>query len=323
MATALRNRTRVCSVHPAIMARMDLVALPKAELHLHLEGSVDPETLQEIDPTLTLEEIVRAQTYTDFAGFLQSFVWVNRKLTQPRHYAMVARRLFQTLASQGVTYAEITVSAGVVLWKKQDLAATFAALAQEAADSPIPISWILDATRQWGVEAAVPVFEFAAQHQHEGVVAIGIGGFEAEGPASWFRDLYAKARSNGLRLTAHAGETSTAQSIWDAIEIGAERIGHGIRAIQDPKLVAYLRDHQIPLEVSISSNVRTGAVKSLAAHPLRELFDAGVPIVLNTDDPALFDCTLLGEYELAGRLGFTEAELTQLAASSLRAAFDH
>ena len=301
---------------------MDCISLAKAELHVHLEGSVEAQTLREIDPSLTLEEIERAQTYSDFGGFIQSFVWVNRKLTEPRHYGLVARRLFQTLASQGVTYAEVTVSAGVILWKKQDLEAVFQTLAKEADESPIPIRWILDATRQWGVDAAVPVFEFAADHQRRGVVAIGLGGIEAEGPATWYRDLYARARDKGLRLTCHAGETTNAQSVWDALAIGAERIGHGIRAVEDPRLMAHLRDQNIPLEVCISSNVCTGAVPDLNSHPVRRLFDAGVPLILNSDDPALFRCTLAGEYELAAtQFGFTSAELQGLAANSLRYAF--
>ena len=290
-----------------------------AELHLHLEGSIEPETLREIDPSLDLEEIAAATDYTDFAGFISSYVWVNRKLRTPAHYAIAARRLFQSLESQGVVYAEVTLSAGIVFWKKQDLGSVFDALVQEAGRSRVAIRWILDATRQWGVEPARPVFEFAAQRREEGVVAVGIGGFEAEGPALWFRDLYSQARDRGLRLVAHAGETTDAQSIWDALGIGAERIGHGIRAIDDPALQAHLRERQIPLEICISSNVRTGAVASLADHPVKKLFEAGVPLVLNSDDPALFGCSLKSEYELAAKQFGLPLEI--LAANAFRYAF--
>jgi adenosine deaminase/aminodeoxyfutalosine deaminase len=294
----------------------------KAELHVHLEGSIEPATLREIDPSLTLEEIAAATKYSDFAGFIQAYIWVNRRINTPSDYALAARRLFETLARQNVTYAEVTLSAGVILWKKQDLGAIFDALAKESAASPIPIRWILDATRQWGVEPAAPVFEFAAERMDQGVVAIGIGGIEAEGPALWFKDLYARAKAKGLRLTAHAGETTNAQSIWEALEIGAERIGHGIRAVEDPKLMEELRRRDIPLEVCISSNVRTAAVPFLGAHPVRKLFDSGVPIILNTDDPALFECTLDGEYALAAKqFGFTPSELDTLAQNSLRYKF--
>jgi aminodeoxyfutalosine deaminase len=216
----------------------------------------------------------------------------------------------------------VTLSAGMMLWKGHEFAPIYDALQREACNAPLKILWILDATRQFGAEAAKPVFELAAERLNDGVVAIGIGGFEAGGPALWFKDLYREARDRGLRLTAHAGEVTDAQSIWDALEIGAERIGHGIRAIDDPKLMEHLRDRNIPLEISITSNVRTAAVPSIEEHPVRRLFDAGVPIVLNTDDPALFECTLTSEYALArGRFGFTDAELDRLAQNSLKYAF--
>jgi len=299
-----------------------ITGMARAELHLHLEGAVERETLRELDPTLAEDELSSALSYRDFAGFIHSYVWVNRKLRGPADYGLIARRLFERLAAQGIGYAEVTVSAGVILWKKQDLAAIFDALANEAARSPIPIRWILDATRQWGAEAAAPVFDFAADRLNDGVVAIGIGGIETEGPALWFRDLYAKARDRGLRLTCHAGETTDAQSIWDALAIGAERIGHGIRAVHDVRLMKQLRDQKVPLEVCITSNLRTGAVATLSDHPVRKLFDAGVPIILNTDDPALFECTLESEYDLAARsFGFTADELSAIAADSLQYAF--
>jgi aminodeoxyfutalosine deaminase len=299
-----------------------ITGMTRAELHLHLEGAVEPETLKELDPSVSDADLRAALSYTDFAGFLQSYIWVNRKLRGPADYALIARRLFERLAAEGTCYAEVTISAGVILWKRQHLGAIFDALANEAARSPVPIRWILDAIRQFGAEAAAPVFDFAAERMRDGVVAIGIGGIEAEGPALWFRELYAKARDRGLRLTCHAGETTDAQSVWDALAIGAERIGHGIRSVQDEKLLAQLRDHNIPLEISITSNVRTGSVASLDEHPVRKLFDAGAPIILNTDDPALFECTLASEYDLAARaFGFTPEELSVIAANSLKYAF--
>ena len=202
-----------------------------AELHLHLEGAIQPETLREIDPSLSIEEIARETAYTDFAGFIRAYVWVNRKLKSPADYAVAARRLFESLEAQGVDYAEVTVSAGVILWKQQDLAAVFDALAREAAQARPVIRWILDATRQWGAEPARPVFDFAAEHQPDGVVAIGIGGVETEGPAHWFAELYAQARDRGLRLTAHAGETTGPESVWDALRHrrGTHRPRHSLR----------------------------------------------------------------------------------------------
>ena len=295
----------------------------RAELHVHLEGSVEPETLLELDASLTREEIAAATSYSDFAGFLKSFVWVNQRLRKPEDYARVARRLFERLESEGVTYVEVTLSAGVVLWKQQPFVPVYDALAREAARSPITVRWILDAIRQFGAETAKPVFELAAERVGDGVVAVGIGGDEERGPARWFADLYRQARDRGLRLTCHAGETTGPASIWEALAIGAERIGHGIRAIEDRALVARLIEKDVPLEVCITSNVRTGAVTSLAEHPVKRLWDAGVPIVLSTDDPALFDCTLASEYDLAARaFGFTQEQLAELARNSFRYAFE-
>jgi aminodeoxyfutalosine deaminase len=300
---------------------MGFVKIPKAELHVHLEGSIEPATLQEIDPSLSLADIEAHTAYDDFAGFLRAYVWVNRRLETPGHYALALRRLASSLASQGVVYAEVTLSAGVILWKGQDLEAIYTALWEESQRAPVEIRWILDAVRQFGAEVARPVVEFAARARERGVVAFGIGGDEVRGPAREFAEVFREAREAGLRLTCHAGETGGAESVREALAIGAERIGHGIAAIEDEALMAELRERTIPLEVCVTSNVRTGVVATPAAHPLRRLYEAGVPVLINTDDPALFGCTLTSEYELAATLGFSETELEQLAEASLCFAF--
>jgi aminodeoxyfutalosine deaminase len=299
-----------------------LLELPKAELHLHLEGSVEPETLHELDPAAPPDELRAIYQYDDFDAFLKAFGAVGKRLRSPEDYALVTRRLLERLAAQNVRYAEIILAAGVVLWKGQEFAPIFDAVADAAAGSPVEVRWILDAVRQFGVEPALQVARWAAERRDRGVVAFGIGGSEARGPAEWFRDVFAWAHSAGLRRTAHAGEGTTPHSIWAALELGAERIGHGISAIEDPVLMRHLRDRDIPLEICITSNLVTGIVPRLEDHPVRRLFDAGVPITLNTDDPAMFRCTLLGEYGIAARsFGFSEAELRAIAGNGFRYAF--
>jgi len=293
--------------------------LKKAELHLHLEGSVDAETLLEIDPSLSREEIEAQFSGRTFAEFLKGYIWVNQRLQTPEHYAIATRHLLERLAAQEVTYAEITLSAGVVLWKGQDLAAVYEAIWRESQRSAVKTFWIIDAVRHFGAEAAKPVAEFAVSRRNDGVIAFGIGGDEARGPAEGFRDVFAYARDGGLRLVCHAGETLGPESIWAALEIGAERIGHGTAAAQDRALLARLRDSNIPLEVCISSNVCTGVVGSLEEHPVRKIYHAGVPIVLNTDDPSFFRTTLNQEYEIGERVfGLNQEEM---ARNSFRYAF--
>ena len=301
-----------------------LLEMPKAELHLHLEGSVEPETLHELDPSTPLDELRSLYSYHSFDDFLKTFGEVGKRLRGPEDYALITRRLLERLAAQNVTYAEIILAAGVVLWKQHEFAPIFDAVREAAAGSPVEVLWILDAVRQFGADHVMQVAELAAGRVDQGVVAFGIGGSEERGPAEWFGEAFALARRAGLRLTAHAGEGTSARSVWAALELGAERIGHGISSIEDPALVRHLRDHAIPLEICVTSNLVTGVVKRLEDHPLRRLYDAGVPIVLSTDDPAMFRCTLTGEYRLAAQaFGFTGSDLRGIAENGFRFAFHH
>ena len=291
-----------------------LLQLPKAELHLHLEGSVEPETLHELDPARPVEEFRALYRYDDFDAFLRAFGAVGKRLRTPEDYGLIARRLLERLAAQNVRYAEIIVAAGVVLWKGQEFEPVFDAVREAAAGSPVEVRWIFDAVRQFGVEHAMAVAKLAAERVDRQVVAFGIGGSEQRGPAEWFTQVFSFAKSAGLHLTAHAGETMGPESVWAALRLGAERIGHGIAAVRDQELMRHLRAHDIPLEICLTSNLVTGVVKRLEDHPVRRLFDAGVPITLSTDDPAMFGCTLLGEYRLAARhFGFSQPELRKIA----------
>ncbi len=325
-----------------------LQSLPKAELHLHLEGSVDPPTLSELSrhhPTplpainnryqnltesgrvLTEEEARELYQYEDFTGFLVAFKAVTERLRDPEDYELVTYRLMQKLHAQNVLHAEVYISAGVVQWRGQEFGPLFegAELGRRRGERDFGVSlyWIFDAVRHFGVEEAQRVVDQAIRFQKSSVVAIGIGGDERRAAPEQFRDVYSHAAQHGLRLTVHAGETVGPESIWSALrELKPDRIGHGLRAIDDPELVRYLADKQIPVEVCITSNVKTGCCTTLADHPVRKLFDAGVVVVLNTDDPEMFHTTLADEYRIVRDVfGFSEAELLELAKNSFRASF--
>jgi adenosine deaminase/aminodeoxyfutalosine deaminase len=288
-----------------------------AELHLHLEGTVDPETIRLLDPLADRDEIDRVWAFTDFAGFLECFKFVARRLRGPADYALVTRRMMQALHRQSISYAEVTIGAGVVQWLGYDFDSVWREIRAAQKDAyrewPVEIWWNLDAIRQLGPDHVMEIAQLAARYVDDGAVSFGIGGDEQRGPAHEFRKAYRYAKDAGLRLTAHAGETDGFESVRNALDIGAERIGHGIRAIDDLDLCRRLRDERIPLEVCITSNVRTGAVPSLEAHPIRRLVDAGLIVTLNTDDPGMFGSDLITEFHLAKEVfGLTDTELATI-----------
>ncbi|HEX5483847.1 MAG TPA: adenosine deaminase [Terriglobia bacterium] len=312
-------------------------SLPKAELHVHLEGSVEPETLRELSRAKgRLEKETEAWIqehercgfrYGSLPEFLNAFKLIALLLESPSDYALVATRLLERLTEQNVRYAEITLSAGVILWKGQSLPETFEAIAEAAqafeSRSSLWVQWIFDAVRQFGAEPAREVLDWARKFRSEGVIAFGIGGDEARGPAELFGRTYHEAAEMGLHRTAHAGESGNATSVRQAVEIlGAERIGHGFAAAQDRDVMELLRVRKIPLEVCLTSNVCTGLIKSIQDHPLKEFLDAGLRVTLNTDDPALFGTTLEREMLLAAQaFGLSAGEIADLCRNAIQVSF--
>src|SRR5271165_1921748 len=305
-----------------------IASLPKAELHLHLEGSIRPAVAcalaDRYGVALTEDEVRRRYAYSNFTEFIETFKWVTSFLREPRDFALLAADLAEQLLEQNVVYAEVTLSVGIMLLRKQDPQANFEAIL--AATEPfekrgLRLNWIFDAVRQFGPEPALDVVEAARRCASPHIVAFGIGGDELSIATHEFRYAYLRAKSNGMRLLMHAGEIGRPEKIREAVEIlGVERIGHGIAAIHDPALMDLLAERRIPLEVCPTSNLRTGAlglqlhnpVATLVQHPLPQLLRHGIPVVLSTDDPEMFHTSLLGEYEIAGQMGLSEAELVSL-----------
>lgn len=312
-------------------------SVPKVELHLHLEGSIPPDTLREMAKRKRrlLEETEDwigererlGFRYARFAEFLNAFKLVSLLLETPEDYALATRALMEALAAQNVRYAEITLSAGVVLWKKQPLEAIFEAVAKAADEASgrlnVWVNWIFDAVRQFGADRAREVVKYTARFREQGVVAFGIGGDELRGPAELFVDVYRQARDFGLHLTAHAGEAAGAESVRAAVELlGAERIGHGTSAARDPDTLRLLAERRIPLDVCLTSNLATGIISQLEQHPLPHFIGAGVPVTLNSDDPAMFRTSLEGEMNLAARVFRLSAqEIVHLVENAVRGAF--
>lgn len=314
-----------------------IAKLPKAELHLHLEGSIEPETAVELAArhgiALTREEVAARYQYTDFLGFIEAFKWVTSFLREPADYALITDRLAETLLRQNVVYAEVTLSVGVMLWRKQDVEANFLAICEageRARAKGLRLQWIYDCVRQFGPEAALDVVRVAVRFKNEGVVAFGMGGDELAMPAERFRKVYDYVAQEGLHRVVHAGEIGGPEEVRDAIEtLGAERVGHGIGVAGDERTMALVAERGVTLEVCPTSNLRTGALAkqlgradaSVEDHPLPKLVRRGLRVSVGTDDPAMFGCTLNGEYAVALRLGLSAAEGARVAECGFEAAF--
>ncbi|HEX4154340.1 MAG TPA: adenosine deaminase [Acidobacteriaceae bacterium] len=320
--------------NPRPEAEAWLRGLPKAELHLHLEGSITPATLVELSKRhdgrpLTAEQARAIYRYVDFPSFLMSFKAVTERLHTPADYETITYAMLRDLAAQGVRHAETYISIGILYhFGRLDVDEVMAAIERGRErgerDFGVSLLWIIDAVRHFGVEECDRVFQKAAELRtpYPSVVGVGLGGDEARGPAQEFREIYAAAKATGLHLTCHAGEAVGPQSIWAALNIGAERIGHALSAEQDLDLLEILVERQVPLELNVTSNLRTGCCAALDEHPVRRYFEDGLMVTLNSDDPPFFGTTLLDEYMLAHEVfEFPLDSLREIAANSIEASF--
>jgi adenosine deaminase/aminodeoxyfutalosine deaminase len=306
-------------------------SLPKAELHLHLEGSIQPGALLELQKrrgmeNASLEAAEQLYRYQNFEGFLLAFKGVTELLRTADDYELITYRLMEQLKAENVLHAEVCVSVGVCLWWKLDFDAIFEGLERGRErgqrDFGVSLLWIFDAVRHFGPERAQEVADLAVRYKDRKVVGFGIGGDERRAAPELFRDVYGYCQENGLHLTAHAGESAGPESVWGALNLGVERIGHGLSAARDPELVEELSKRQIPIEVCLTSNVRTGCCSVLPKHPVRSYFDHGLMVTLNTDDPAMFGTTLSREYQLAqDSFDFTDEHLREIARNSFEGSF--
>ena len=316
-----------------------LRAAPKAELHVHLEGAIQPATLLELArrngvdlPANSEAELRDWFTFRDFDHFVEIYVSITRCLRTAEDYRQIVRDFGAEMARQNVRYAEVTFSPSThhALGVPQDV--WFSGLSQGRdeikRDFGVEVNWVFDIVRnsilhQGITSRADYTTGVAIEGQSEGVVALGLGGAEAGAPPEPYAPWFERARAAGLHSNPHAGELAGPESIWGALRVlGAERIGHGVRAIDDPALVRYLAEQRVPIEVSPTSNLRLGVYPDYARHPLRALHEAGVIVTVNSDDPPLFNTTLNDEVLLMPNVfGFDVATIDELLLNPVRHSF--
>jgi aminodeoxyfutalosine deaminase len=309
-----------------------VAGLPKVELHVHQVGSASPRIVAELaarHPGTVPDDPGRLRdffVFTDFAHFIEVYLAVVDLVRDPEDVRLLTYEVARELAAQRVRYAEVTCTpytselAGVAI--EEFVEATEDARAAAARDFGVDLAWVYDIPGEFGVPAAEATCGYLSSAPPS-LVGFGLGGPEIGVPRAQFQPYFDRARSAGLHSVPHAGETTGPQTIWDALDLlGAERIGHGTSAVQDPALVAYLAERQVPLEVCPTSNVATRAVPELASHPIRQMYDAGLLVTVNSDDPPMFGTTLNREYQIAaGLLDLDEAGVAQLARNAVEASF--
>ncbi|MEU5944967.1 adenosine deaminase [Micromonospora sp. NPDC047465] len=312
-----------------------IAGLPKVELHVHHVGSASPRIVAELaarhegrspvpaDPAALADYFA----FRDFAHFIEVYLSVVDLIRDQEDVWILTHEVARELARQQVRYAELTVTPYSHVHRGIPAPAFCEAIEdarkRAAADFGIELRWCFDIPGEAGLPAAEETLRISLEERPDGLISFGLGGPEIGVPRPQFKPYFDRARAAGLRSVPHAGETTGPQTVWDALrDLGAERIGHGISAAQDPELLAHLAEHRIGMEVCPTSNVRTRAVATIDEHPLRQLVDAGLLVTINSDDPPMFGTTLNDEYAVAARLLDAGPEgLAALARNAVTASF--
>ncbi len=308
--------------------------MPKAELHVHLEGSILPRTLLKlaqlnhislpVDNVTGLEDLYR---FRNFDQFLETYLMITKCLRTADDYRLIAYEYGSECFRQNIRYAEVTftiltnTSLTALPWQ-EILGGLNAGREQAGVDFGVRWQWVFDIVRN-NPETQTAVLDITLAARDQGVVALGLGGLEVGFPPELFADTFALAEAEHLHRVPHAGEIAGPQSVWSAIKLlHAERIGHGVRSIEDPALVEYLKSSKLPLEVCPTSNICLNVYPDYASHPLRKLWDAGLFLTIGSDDPPMFGTDLNHEYQvLVMDYNFTQPELERISLNAVQASF--
>lgn len=319
---------------------LDLIqAMPKAELHIHLEGAIQPQTMLELArrhsrlhelPATDVEGLRRWFTFTDFSHFVEIYWAISNLLRTPDDFALIVYACGADMAAQNIRYRELTVTPFTHTdWQKKGLrindllAGLEAGRVQAQRDFGVEMRWVFDVPRNLSFRAdggydpypAEQTLAYALAGQDKGVVGFGLGGFEADAPPEPFAHAFGAAKAAGLWSVPHAGETMGAASVWGALrDLQADRIGHGVRAIEDPHLLMLLKEQQTVLEINPTSNICLHVYRRLAEHPFPHLDHMGLRVTVNSDDPPLFNTSLCQEYAVLGQeFGYNMRDLARIA----------
>ncbi len=306
-------------------------SIPKAELHLHLEGAIPHPVMWELigkyggDPSVpNYDSLVRRYEYRDFEHFIRTWRWQTEFIREYDDFSLIAEAVARDLASQNIIYAEAFYSPPDFQRHGMETQEITAAIRRGLSRVPeVEVALVADLVRNYGPEKAERTLDEVSEVMDLGVVGVGMGGAEHDYPPEPFREVFQRARKLGFETNAHAGEAAGAESVWGAIRsLGVSRIGHGTRAYEDEELVDYLAEKRITLEMCPMSNVLTRVVESIEDHPVLMYYQRGVPVTINTDDPKMFGTTLAHELSvLEGKLGFEREDIRALVLNSARAAW--